>query len=399
MYEFSKVKIAVSKPVISLVSKPSPVTYIGAGKVKKVGEILEMYSIKNLLVITDRPLMTLGLLTKMLDQIKEKDIGVVIYDGVVPDPSFAIVDSALSLCRESNCDGVLAFGGGSVIDTAKVVAAAATNTRKPRQMEGLFKVKNFPLPFFAVPTTAGTGSEATVAAVISDSDTHRKTQVLDPKIVPMVAILDPEVTIGLPKNTTAFTAMDALTHALEAYVASYATAETDRFCEAAIKLIYKNLLNVYSKPDDIEGREALLVASFYAGMAFTRTYVGYVHAFAHNIGAKYGVPHGLANAVVLPHVMEFYKEVSQARFAHLHDIVGLGSKTDSERVKAERFVKSIFDMNTALAVPDRLEKFNQAAIKEIRIAAFKEAHGTYPVPKYLSRQKADILLSRVAVKA
>lgn len=398
MYEFSKIKVNISKPVIAMVNKPTPVTYIGAGKVKKVGDILAMCGVKNLFIITDAFLLKSGLLDGMLEGIKQKGIDVVIYDEVTPDPSFKIVDAALAVCKNSKCGAVLAFGGGSVIDTAKVVAAAATNTQAPREMEGLFKVKKAPLPFFVVPTTAGTGSETTVAAVISDTDTHRKTQVLSPKIVPMVAILDPEITLGLPKNMTAYTAMDALTHALEAYVATYATEDTNRYAEIAVRLIYENLPKVHEAPDNIEAREALLVASFFAGMAFTRTYVGYVHAFAHNIGAKFGVPHGLGNAVVLPHVMEYFSEVSQARFARLQEIVKPEDIKESQKVKADRFIQSIFDMNTALGVPQRLEAFPACAIKDIRIAAFKEAHGTYPVPKYLLPEQADLILSKVCNK-
>ncbi|MEG0090564.1 MAG: iron-containing alcohol dehydrogenase [Oscillospiraceae bacterium] len=397
MYTISKMKIAVTKPVIGLMQKPVPVCYIGAGKIKKVADILEMNSIKSVIVVTDKSLMKLGLLDTMLEGIKAKDISVFIYDGVMPDPTYTIASEALAVCAKNRCQGVIAVGGGSVIDTAKTVAAAYPNHKAPHELEGLFKVRERIMPFIVVPTTAGTGSEATFAAVISDPLTHKKSTIVDPKIVPMCAILDPEITVGLPKHITAHTAMDALTHAVEAYISRYATAETNQYAEIAVKLIYENLENVYNNPTDIKGREALLVASFYAGMAFTRTYVGYVHAFAHNIGGKFGVPHGLANAVLLPYVMEADLVVSRDNFAALSDLLGLCPVDATQKEKAEKFVRSIFELNKVLNIPRKLDKFPASAIPEIRQAAFKECHGTYPVPRYFSAAQADAILAKVSV--
>ncbi|MEG0020392.1 MAG: iron-containing alcohol dehydrogenase, partial [Oscillospiraceae bacterium] len=237
-----------------------PVCYIGAGKVKKVADILEMNSIKSVIVVTDKSLMKLGLLDGMLNEIKSKDISIFIYDGVVPDPTYTIASEALDVCAKNQCQAIVAFGGGSVIDTAKAVAAAYPNHKAPHELEGLFKVRERIMPFIAVPTTAGTGSEATFAAVISDPATHKKSTIVDPKIVPMCAILDPEITVGLPPHITAHTAMDALTHAVEAYISRYANSETNQYAEIAVKLIYENLERVYNNPSDIKGREALLVA-------------------------------------------------------------------------------------------------------------------------------------------
>lgn len=393
MYNLSKIRIAVSKPVINLVAKPTPLTYIGAGKIVEAANVLKMNNIKKVLIITDAFLLKSGLLDSMMKAIEAEKIEMVVFSDVTPDPTFAIVEKALNICERY--EAVIAVGGGSVLDTAKAVSAAYTNQKNAEKLAGLLKVKNQPLPWIAVPTTAGTGSETTVAAVISDQNTHMKKQILDPKIVPLVAILDPALTLGLPLHTTAFTTMDALTHALEAYVSTYANAQTNRYAEIAVKLIYENLSVVYKNPADMQAREALLVASFFAGMAFTRTYVGYVHAFAHTIGGKYGIPHGLANAVLLPHIMEKYRKCSEAEFAHLASIVGIGGQSTSE--KAELFIKSIYAMNKEFAIPEKFEKFKKEDIDMILQIAFKECHGTYPVPEYYIKNEARELLAKVAI--
>ena len=374
----SKLSVAVRKPVIKIVSKPTPVTYIGPGRAKEAGRLLKMLGAKKALVITDSFLHQSGLLDGIEESIRSAGVDHVVYDGVQPDPTFAIVAEAKK--ASSGCDAVVAVGGGSVMDTAKAVAAAVANHTSAEALAGMLKVRRRPLPLIAVPTTAGTGSETTVAAIISDSATHSKKQLLDPKLVPMFAILDPELTVGLPKHTTAHTALDALTHALEAYVAGYADEETDRQARIAVRLIFQYLPKVQEDPTDLEGREALLTASFFAGMAFTRTYVGYVHAFAHTIGGKFGVPHGLANAVLLPHIMRYYLPVCYKRFAELGRMLKLGMPGDSDQIKATRFVKLLYKLNRQMGIPTRFEKFPASAIEEVIDMAFQECHGTYPVP-------------------
>ena len=392
----SKLSVAVRKPVIKIVSKPTPVTYIGRGRARETGHVLQMLGAKKALVITDAFLHQSGLLDGVEESIRSAGVEYAVFDGVQPDPTFAIVAEAKKAC--SGCDAVVAVGGGSVMDTAKAVAAAVANHTSAEALAGMLKVRRRPLPLIAVPTTAGTGSETTVAAIISDSATHSKKQLLDPKLVPMFAILDPELTVGLPKHTTAHTALDALTHALEAYVAGYADEETDRQARIAVRLIFQYLPKVQEDPADLEGREALLTASFFAGMAFTRTYVGYVHAFAHTIGGKFGVPHGLANAVLLPHIMRYYLPVSYKRFAELGRMLKLGMPGDSDQIKATRFVKLLYKLNRQMGIPTRFEKFPASAIEEVIDMAFRECHGTYPVPRYFTRAHARKLMEAVCAK-
>lgn len=397
MYLLSKIRVALTKPIIvSVMHKPVPVCHIGPGKVRKIAEIVRMRNIKRVLVITDEILLKLGLLNSMMEDFKTAGIEVAIFSGVKPDPTFPLVEECLALCKQHCCQAVIAFGGGSVLDTAKVVAVSFTNNKTPREMVGLLKAKKNGLFLVAVPTTAGTGSEATIAAVISDPETHQKLVVVDPKIVPTEAVLDPELTVGLPPHITAQTGLDALIHALESYLSDYSTTRTRALAEAAIKSIYEHLEYVYNNPSDLQGREALLLASFYAGMAFTSTYVGYVHAFAHTLGRKYGIPHGLSCAIMLPHIMKQYETTCAPQFAKLADLTGVSRLDASMEMKSKQFVESLYDLNKRMGIPAKADQLAQRDIEEICRLAFSESHGTYPVPAYFSSEQAKKLLLSVA---
>ena len=392
---FPRLIVALRKPVVMAVKKPTPLTYIGAGRLRQAAELLRQTGSRRVLVMTTPGMMRRGQLDQTLSELKENGMEAVVFDRVSPDPTFGVVEEAVSCA--AGCDAILAVGGGSVLDAAKTAAAAIANHKPAEKLVGTLKVKKQPMPLIAVPTTAGTGSETTIAAVISGTATHRKRQILDPKLVPFAAILDPELTVGLPQGNTIHTAMDALTHALEAYVSTYATPETDRYAEMAAKMIYEALPVVREEPKNVEMREQLLVASFLAGMAFTRTYVGYVHAFAHSIGGRYGVAHGLANAVLLPHIMEYYLPVSTPRLARMAQICGISGDSD-ESTRARAFVESIAAMNQTGDVPERLAEFPRAEIDAVIKEAFQECHGTYPVPRYYTRPAARALLEQVCAE-
>ncbi len=400
MYTFPKAKIATLKSGTKLFGQlaiPDTKLIKGPGSSKKVGELLSKEGIKNPLIITDEGLFNLGLLDDMIKSLKHNNLEYSIYKGIKPDPTFAIVKEAMDVCKENDCDAIIGFGGGSTLDTAKTTAASAANKFvDPVKLKGKFKVRKKPLPFVAIPTTAGTGSEVTLVAVISDPKTHQKTTIIDPKLIATYTILDPELTTGLPGPITASTGEDALTHAIEAYISTYNTKKTDELAKKAIKIISENLEKAYNNPTDINARENMLEASMYAGMAFTRTYVGYVHAFSHNIGGKYAIPHGLANAVLLPHVMEDAKEKSKDRFAKLSDLLELTDKNASIEEKADAFIQYLYDLNKKLDIPEKLEDFKSEGIDEIIDAAFAEAHGTYPVPKYYTKEEARTLLEKVS---
>ncbi len=392
----SKISIKIRKPIVKIIEKPTPCTYIGAGKANKIGDILSNLQIKKVFIIASKSLLKSGILNNMLQTINEHDISYIIFDAVTPDPTFDIVYKAQKLA--TGYDAIVAIGGGSVIDTAKAVNAAIVNNIKPEKLTGLLKVRKMPLPFIVIPTTAGTGSETTVASVISDSKDHTKKQILDPRIVPMFAILDPELTINLPYNISVFTALDALTHALEAFVSKYSDEQTDRMAKTAIHMIFENLPKIKEDPSNLYIRENLLVASFLAGQAFTRTYVGYVHAFAHAIGGKFGVSHGLANAILLPHIMEYYLPVCKKRFAELQISNNESNENLSEIELAKKFILSLFELNNQCDIPKRFNNFPESKINDVIHLAFKECHGTYPVPRYYSHSEAKKLMNKVCSK-
>ena len=378
----------------------SPSKYIqGPDELAKLGSYVEPLGAKALVIVTPSGKKRVG--AKIEGGFAEAKAEL-LFEDFNGECSKGEVDRLVALARDNGCDIIVGVGGGKILDTAKAVAIMATNDGDwwdyiHGGTGGGKRMAKDGLPLVAIPTTAGTGSETTIAAVISGTATHRKRQILDPKLVPFAAILDPELTVGLPRGNTIHTAMDALTHALEAYVSTYATPETDRYAEMAAKMIYEALPVVREEPKNVEMREQLLVASFLAGMAFTRTYVGYVHAFAHSIGGRYGVAHGLANAVLLPHIMEYYLPVSTPRLARMAQICGISGDSD-ESTRARAFVESIAAMNQTGGVPERLAEFPRAEIDAVIKEAFQECHGTYPVPRYYTRPAARALLEQVCAE-
>jgi len=282
--------------------------------------------------------------------------------------------------KENSCKAIVALGGGSRIDCAKGIAAKAVHPRKKvSQLQGLLKV-HWPIPpFVAIPTTAGAGSETTVAAVITDSATHRKAAINDPFLIPKYAVLDPELTVGLPPYTTATTGMDALAHAVEAYTNhTYNTALENRLAKEAVKLIHDNILIAFENGSDLEARQNMQRGAFYAGRAFTRGCVGYVHATGHTLGGLYGVAHGLAMAVLLPHVMRQFGSEAHQRLAELADVCGIDGANRAE--KANNFIRWIEETNKKMGLPDGFDVIREEDIPQMIRWARKEANPLYPVP-------------------
>ena len=366
----------------------------GPGAIKDLPALVKSKGISNVLIVTDKGLMSLNLLDSLFEYLDKQNIRYTVYDGVQPNPSIENIEEARRIYLKNNCEGIIAFGGGSPMDCAKVAGARIANPNTTvSQMRGLLKVfKKIP-PFFAVPTTAGTGSETTLAAVVSNMQTHEKYAINDPKLRPKYAVLDPELTTGLPKKITSTTGMDALTHAVEAYIGLSGVKSTDDYAEKATKLIFENLEKAYEDGKDIEARENMLVASFYAGMAFTRAYVGYVHAIAHNLGGMYGTPHGLANAVILPHVLEYYGETAHEKLAKLADIVGIDG--DSDKEKAEKFIEEIKEMNEEMDIPEHFDFIKDEDIPTIVERALKEGNPLYPVPKIMDEADCTAVVKAI----
>jgi alcohol dehydrogenase class IV len=344
-------------------------------------------------------LVKIGLLKPMLEKLGALGVKVTVYDGVLPNPTIEQIESGLALLKRENCTAILAIGGGSSIDAAKVIAARATNPYRIVHMSGLMRVAFKLLPTYAVPTTAGTGSEVTIAAVVSDPSTTRKFAIMSPRLVPLAAALDGALMTGLPPPITAATGMDALTHAVEAYLSRNRTGKTDAEALEATRLIMQNLPTAVKDGGNVEARQNMALASFKAGVAFTTAGVGYVHAIAHNFGAYYHVPHGLANAIILPRVLDFSKPECAARLATLAEVSGLKKANETDEQLADAFIARIRAMNQEFGIPTQVEKLREQDIAGITGKALFEAHLYYAVPRYMDRPECETFIRQMLPKA
>ncbi len=369
----------VMKVMLYFLDWSEPQLLTGPGSIRKLPAVIKEKGIGKVMIVTDKGLMSLNLLDGLFEELTNAGISYVVYDGVQPNPSIENIEEAREMFVTNGCEAMIAFGGGSPMDCAKAACARVVRPNKTiPQMRGVMKVMHKLPPFFAVPTTAGTGSETTVAAVVSNTQTHEKYAINDPCLRPKFAVLDPELTTGLPQKITSTTGLDALTHAVEAYIGKSNVPSTRDYAEKATKLIFENLETCYNDGKNVEARGQMLLASFYAGMAFTRAYVGYVHAIAHNLGGMYGIPHGLANAVILPHMLDEYGSAIYPQLAKLADIVGIQGQTVEE--KAKGFIVEIKAMNERMSIPTGFEQIKDEDVPTIVERAMKEAHPLYPTP-------------------
>lgn len=365
----------------------------------KIPELLKESGIAKVMLVTDKGIRGLGLTASLEKDLEENGIVCHVYDKTVPNPTSENVEEALEMYKSNSCEALIAFGGGSSMDCAKVVGARAVCPNKPlNKMAGLLRIcKKLPL-LIAVPTTAGTGSETTVASVIVDSETHHKYVINDFSLIPRYAVLDPVITKGLPGHLTATTGMDALTHAVEVYVGRSKTKATKEASIKAVKLIFDNLERAYIDGSDLEARANMLHASYLAGTAFTKSYVGYVHAVAHTLGGKYGVAHGLANAILLPHVLRAYGESAHESLAELAKAVGLVSEEMPTKDAAEAIISHIEGMNRRMGIPEKFNCIKAEDIPAMARLADKEANPLYPVPILWDNTELEALY-RIASEA
>jgi alcohol dehydrogenase class IV len=385
--------IAVTRLFAALMPDRSPVVLLGSGSARNLCRAIGQSGTTRCLIVTDKGLVELGLIGRIVADLEGAGVATTVYSGVLPDPTYAQVQEGLAELRRSNAEAVIAVGGGSPMDAAKIIATLATNDKPITKLIGWFRLRKAPLPLYAIPTTAGTGSEATIAAVVSDPATHTKNFIVDPKLIPEMAALDPTLMAGLPPHITAATGMDALTHAVESYISVTATPQTERYATIAVRLIFANLEKAHREGSDLEARSAMALASFHAGMAFSRTSVGYVHAIAHNLGAKYGTPHGWANALVLPHVLDFSADAASHRLAALADMIGIAGAT--ERDKARGFIAAVRRLQAAVGIPPTLPALQRGDIPLLAQRALAEAWINYPVPRYMQQPEAEALLAKL----
>ena len=358
--------------------------------------LFDKKKINKVLLVTDKSVRSLGLTEELEMCLKANDIELTIYDGTVANPTTTNVEDARALYLENECQALIGFGGGSPIDCAKAVGARIAKPNQPlSKMKGILKIhKRIPL-LIAVPTTAGTGSETTLAAVITDDKTRHKYPINDFPLIPRYAVLDAKVTKSLPPALTATTGMDALTHAVEAFIGNSTTAGTRKDSIKAVQLIFKYIRDAYNDGSDMVAREKMLYAAYLAGSAFTKSYVGYVHAVAHSLGGKYNVPHGLANAVLLPSVLEAYGEAAWYKLRLLADAVGLCDENDTDETGARKFIEAIKAMKKDLNIGDTIRGINPLDIPELAKHADKEANPLYPVPKLMNAKELQALYYNV----
>lgn len=376
-----------------------PITVNGEGSVSKIPDLFNKHGVKKVMVVTGR---TVGrtIAPPIIESLKAAGIDAVHFSEVEANPTVKVVNEIQKLYLENGCDGFLAIGGGSPMDAAKGAAARVVHPKKSvNKMAGLFKVLHKIPTFIAVPTTAGTGSETTIAAVITDQETHHKYAIMDLSLIPRYAVLDPETTRNLPPKTTSTTGMDALTHAVEAYVCwTNTTKETDRLAEEATVAIFKYLERAYNDGNDMEARQEMLIASFKAGFAFTRAGVGNVHAIAHTLGGLYNTPHGLANAVILPIVLEDYGPAVYKDLARLSELTGVMTE-GSEEQKAKAFIAEIRAMNKRMNIPTGFDHIQEKDIPQMVQWALKEANPIYPVPVLYDKERCTRVIHRIIDEA
>ena len=360
----------------------------GENSLIKIPNLLKEKGLNKPLVVTDNGIHSLGLLNRLFDSLKNEHIEFGYFHDVVANPTIKNVNDGVEVYKSNKCDSIIVVGGGSAMDAAKMIGALVSNpTKTVEKLKGILKIRKA-LPFLvAVPTTAGTGSETTLAAVIVNEETHHKYAVNDPHLIPKYAILDPTLLVGLPPKITSTTGMDALTHAVEAFIGHANTKKTKKSAIEAVKLINENLYLSYQDGKNLTYRKNMQKAAFLAGVAFTRAYVGYVHAIAHSLGGKYNVPHGLANAIILPYVLEDFGRKANSRLARLSDEISLCEKSLSKKEKSEKFITWIKELNKKMEIPEKFDiSYESKDVEEMINHAFKEGNPLYPVPKEFDRQ-------------
>lgn len=369
--------------------------FVGRGSSGQLCQYILLTGVEKLLIVTDKPLRELGVVDRAIAPLLASDIDIAYYDGVLPDPTYEQVAAGVAVAKKQGSQAILAIGGGSSIDAAKIIAASATSEESPKDWVGFGKVKHEVLKLYAVPTTSGTGSEATMGAVISDSETHQKGVISGATLLPAATALDPDLILGLPPHITAATGMDALTHGIEAYIGVWERGTRLEDARLAIKLVFENLAAACHDGGNLDARAGMAMGAYYAGLAINQVNVGNVHAIAHQLGGKYGIPHGLANALVLPHVLEFCQRESSGRLAELAVLVGAGESTEPEIQLAQKFIRAVRDLRAEVGIPDHSDKLRREDFEAIAELAMAEGDG-YPVPRLLDRDSVLSILGSIA---
>ena len=371
--------------------KPQPLTHV-----EQVPPVLARAGVSQVLLVTDPGVAAHGLTRELEAALAKAKIGCAVFDRTVANPTTATVEEAAALYRSANCSAIIALGGGSSMDCGKAVGIRIAKPRRPLgKCRGILRVRTRLPLLIAIPTTAGTGSETTLAAVITDAETRHKYAINDFPLIPRYAVLDAKLTVSLPPALTASTGLDALTHAVEAYIGRSTTADTRRDAMEAVKRVFAYLPRAYENGGDLEAREQMLQAAYLAGCAFTKSYVGYVHAVAHSLGGEYNVPHGYANAVLLDQVLTAYGPAVYKKLAELARGAGIAQKDAGEEEAAQALIQAIRAMKRRFSIGDTIPQLRRADIPKLAGYAAREANPLYPVPVLMDRKELEGLYLRI----
>lgn len=387
---------AVLRAALPVLPYREPQVFHSCGELSTV---FQKENIRRVLIVTDVGIVRSGIAAQLEAVLDEDDISYAVYDQTRPNPTVVNVEQALSLYRRYRCQALIAIGGGSSMDCAKAVGARLARPGTPLgKLKGTLRILR-PLPtLIAIPTTAGTGSETTLAAVITDTQAQHKYVMNDFVLIPKYAVLDARLTLSLPPHLTATTGMDALTHAVEAYIGRSTTRQTRQEALEATRLVFANVERAYRNGKDYEARSNMLTAAYRAGIAFSRSYVGYVHAVAHSLGGQYNIPHGLANAVLLPYVLESYGSCIHRKLHDLAVAAGVASPQEKDADAAAKFIRAIRQLNARMGIPETLEGIRPEDIPVMAAHAEKEANPLYPVPRLMTREELTFFYEQVAGK-
>ena len=387
---------AVLRAALPVLPYREPQVFHSCGELSTV---FQKENIRRVLIVTDAGIVRSGIAAQLEAVLDEDDISYAVYDQTRPNPTVVNVEQALSLYQRYRCQALIAIGGGSSMDCAKAVGARLARPGTPLgKLKGTLRILR-PLPtLIAIPTTAGTGSETTLAAVITDTQAQHKYVMNDFVLIPKYAVLDARLTLSLPPHLTATTGMDALTHAVEAYIGRSTTRQTRQEALEATRLVFANVERAYRNGKDYEARSNMLTAAYRAGIAFSRSYVGYVHAVAHSLGGQYNIPHGLANAVLLPYVLESYGSCIHRKLHDLAVAAGVASPQEEDARAAAKFIRAIRQLNARMGIPETLEGIRPEDIPVMAAHAEKEANPLYPVPRLMTREELTFFYEQVAGK-
>lgn len=371
---FARIYQGCFKLAIPILPYRNPIVYENINEIKKI-----LSSEDKPLIVTDKVIISNGLLDYITEFLEENHIMYSLFSEVCPNPTSLVVNEALAQFKKENCNCFIAIGGGSVIDTAKAIGALYVRPKKTlRDLCGILHVRKRIPNLIAIPTTCGTGSETTLATVVVDSETRHKFAINDFPLIPRYAILDYKMIESLPESLIYATGLDALTHALEAYIGRSTTKQTRNDALEAIKLIFENI--TLAKSREPKYLQNMLIASHKAGRAFSKSYVGYVHAIAHSLGGKYNLPHGYANAVILPYVLREYDKAIYKKIAKIYDYVGMGDTSISNQEKFTLFMDYLDKLEEQLNIDKAINCIIESDIDGMAKYALKEANPLYPVP-------------------